>query len=131
MNRAELEGYISETYGIAPDYPFEKDSVSAVFRHPQNRKWFALIMEIPKLKLGLHGEGNIAIVNLKCDPITIGSLRSEKGFFPAYHMSRENWISAALDGSADSEKIKLLLDVSYGLTLPKVRKRKADSKDEF
>lgn len=29
----------------------------------------------------------IDIVNLKCDPVLIGSLQSEKGIFPVYHMS--------------------------------------------
>ena len=73
-------------------------------------------MDIPKEKLGLKGGGMIDIVNLKCEPLLIGSLRSGTGFFPAYHMSKDKWISVALDGSVDDEQIKMLLDMSFDLT---------------
>ena len=63
-----------------------------------------------------QGEGILEIVNLKCDPVLVGSLRSEPGFFPAYHMNKENWISVALDGSVPDSKIKMLLDLSYDAT---------------
>lgn len=75
-------------------------------------------------KLGLAGSDVIDVVNLKCDPILIGSLRKEPGIFPAYHMNKANWISVALDGSVPDELIKMLLDMSYGATAPK-RKKKA------
>ena len=116
MNKMDFKIYIEDTYGIIPDYPWESNPTFAVFRHTNNRKWFALVMDIPKARLGLSEEGMIDIVNLKCDPALIGSLRMEKGFFPAYHMSKDKWISVALDGSVDDEKIKLLLDISFELT---------------
>ena len=100
MTRAELTQYIFDTYSVEPDYPFSDDNVSAVFRHPANRKWFALAMNIPARRLGLPSDARMDIVNLKCDPNLIVSLRSAPGLFPAYHMSKENWITAALDGSA-------------------------------
>ena len=53
-----------------------------------------------------------------------GSLLMENGFFPAYHMRKDSWITAALDGSVADDKIKMLLDVSYQATAPKVRKKK-------
>ncbi len=42
-------------------------------------------------------------------------------------MNKEKWITAALDGSADSEKIKSLLDMSFDLTAVK-RGRRGRSK---
>ena len=124
MKRNELEAFIMETYNAVADYPWRKSPNHEVFRHCSNRKWFALIMDVPKNKLGLQGEKLLDVVNLKCDPILIGSLRGEPGFFPAYHMSKDNWITAALDGSASDDKIKMLLDMSYQATAPKVRKKK-------
>ena len=124
MRRNELEAFIMETYNAEADYPWRKSPNHAVFRHCSNRKWFALIMDVPKNKLGLQGEGLLDVVNLKCDPILIGSLRGEPGFLPAYHMSKDNWITVALDGSAPDDKIKMLLDVSYQATAPKVRKKR-------
>ena len=124
MRRNELEAFIMETYNAEADYPWRKSPNHAVFRHCSNRKWFALIMDVPKNKLGLQGEGLLDVVNLKCDSILIGSLRGEPGFLPAYHMSKDNWITVALDGSASDDKIKMLLDMSYQATAPKVRRRK-------
>ena len=100
MDRKGLEQLIFDTYSVEPDYPWMDTPESAVFRHAANRKWFALVTTVPKSKLGLPGQQPVDIVNLKCDPILIGSLRAEPGFYPAYHMNKENWITAALDGSA-------------------------------
>ncbi len=36
--------------------------------------------------------------------------------FPAYHMNKAHWLTIALDGSAEEEKLKFLLDMSYELT---------------
>lgn len=116
MNKRELKKYIAETYNTDPDFPWESNPAFAVYRHRSNKKWFALVMDIPKSKLGLREEDKIDIVNLKCEPAMIGSLRMEKGFFPAYHMSKDKWISVALDGSVDDEQIMILLDMSFELT---------------
>ncbi len=116
MNKIDFKTYIADTYGTEPDFPWESNPTFAVYRHSHNRKWFALVMDIPRSRLGLHGESTIDIVNLKCDPVLTGSLRMEKGIFPAYHMNKDKWISVALDGSVDDEQIKMLLDMSYELT---------------
>ena len=83
-------------------------------------------MDVPKNKLGLEGADALDVVNLKCDPILIGSLRKESGIFPAYHMSKANWVSVALDGSVPDEQIKMLLDMSYDETAPKARRKTSD-----
>ncbi len=116
MNKEQLLQFISERYSVDEEHPWEKYPEYSVFRHRNNKKWFALIMSIPKSRLGLKENEMIGILNVKCDPIVIGSLRQEKGFYPAYHMNKTNWITIALDGSADDEKIKWLLDMSFELT---------------
>ena len=80
-------------------------------------------------RLGLAGAEPLDIVNFKCDPILISSLRGETGIFPAYHMNKASWITAALDGSVPAETIELLLDVSYELTKPKPRRKAANRKE--
>ena len=129
MNREELESYILNHYSTEPDYPWADTPRAAVFRHANNRKWFALMMEVPREKLGLPGTEKLDIVNFKCDPILIASLRGEPGIFPAYHMNKASWITAALDDSVPAETIKLLLDVSYELTKPKIRRKAANRKE--
>ena len=129
MNREELEAYILNHYSTEPDYPWADTPRAAVFRHAGNRKWFALMMEVPREKLGLPGTEKLDIVNFKCDPILISSLRGETSIFPAYHMNKASWITAALDGSVQAETIELLLDVSYELTKPKPRRKAAKGKE--
>ena len=124
MERREIEQYIFDTYSVEPDYPWMDTPESAVFRHAGNRKWFALVTAVSKSKLGLQEQAPLDIVNLKCDPLLIGSLRMERGFFPAYHMNKDKWITAALDGSAPDDTIKMLLEMSYQATAPKHRRKK-------
>lgn len=130
MNRKELEQYILENYNAEADYPWVKYPNYEVFRHRNNRKWFALIMDLPKNRLGLAGTDILDVVNLKCDPVLIGSLRNEPGFFPAYHMSKDSWITVSLDGSVPDEKIKMLLDMSFAATAVKMRKANRAIKQE-
>ncbi len=116
MNRKELEKHINETYGVTAEYPWSTAPGYCVFRHSDNKKWFAVIMDIPREKIEHDTDGLIDVVNLKCDPILIGSVRNEKGIFPGYHMNKNHWITVTLDGIADDETIKWLLNLSFDLT---------------
>lgn len=122
MNRNDLALYISEIYGAQADYPFLQYPDAAVFRHSDNKKWFAVIMSVSKRKLGFSKDETVDIVNLKCDPVLSGSLRLETGIYPAYHMNKEKWISVVLDGNVQADKIKWLLDISFELTAAKIKK---------
>lgn len=124
MDRNELEKYISENYKSEAEHLWSSHPTFAVFRHADNRKWFAVIMDIAKNKLGISGSEHVSVVNLKCDPILAGSLRYEHGIFPAYHMNKEKWISVLLDGSVDREKLIFLLNMSYDLTASRKKNRK-------
>ena len=124
MNLQELTGYIFDEYSVEPDHPFPLDDVSCVFRHTDNRKWFALTMNIPYRTLGIPREGHVDILNIKCDPLVIGSLRGKPGFRPAYHMNKDKWITILLDGSAEKEDVTALLAMSYSMTASKIRIKK-------
>ena len=125
MTRQELTDYIFDTYSVEPDYPFREDTVSCVFRHAGNRKWFALAVRIPYGTLGIHRSGQVDILNVKCDPILMGPLRGKPGFCPAYHMNKDRWITILLDGSAQREDITALLAMSYDLTAGGSKRRNA------
>ena len=124
MDRAVLDKHITDTYGAVAEYMWEKYPTFAVYRHENNKKWFAVIMEIPKLKIGLNDDGLVNVVNLKCDPLLIGSLLSENGIHMGYHMNKNYWITVRLDGSVDEAKIKWLLNMSFDLTATKPKKKK-------
>ena len=116
MTRREWMNYIADAYGAEADYPFPRDDVTCVFRHAGSRRWFAIMMRVPYQTLGIRRDGAADILNVKCDPFLIGSLRGKPGFLPAYHMNKEKWLTVLLDGSADREEIAGLLALSYDLT---------------
>ena len=122
MTKDELLNYIEREYGVTPDYPWLDSPEGAVFRHKDNRKWFALSMPIPR-RYAYPGEtGEVDAVNLKCDPVLSGMLRSEPGVLPAWHMSKVHWVTVLLDGSADDDQVKFLLHQSFELTKSKKRR---------
>ena len=116
MNRNELAAYLIDTYGTVGEHLFAKYPSFPVFRHSGNRKWFAVIIDIPRKNLGLTGEGEISVVNLKCDTRLIGSFRMAPGIFPGWHMNKAHWLTVALGSTVEDEKIRSLVDICYGLT---------------
>ena len=129
MTRQELIEFIFDEYSVEPDYPFPMDDVTCVFRDADNRKWFGIAMVVPYRTIGINRDGNVDILNIKCDPIMMGPLRGKAGFRPAYHMNKDKWITILLDGSAEKEDITALLAMSYGMTATKIRRRKNLEKD--
>ncbi len=122
MTRQQLDTYITEKYSTSAEYPWLSAPSFAVYRHDNNKKWFAVIMDIPKSKLGIREDGNISVVNLKAEPMLIGSLISNDGIYPAYHMNKNHWITVELTEKTSLEQISWLLEMSYDLTSAKIKK---------
>ena len=118
--REEIENYINENYDALQEYPWYKYPSHTTFKHKNNKKWFALIMDIPYDRVGIDKNKNVEIINLKIFPEMIGMLTQENGIFRAYHMNKEHWITVLLDGTVSKQKVFDLIDISYDLT----RKRK-------
>ena len=121
MDRETAIRYIAETYGAAPEYLWSDSPDACIFRHGDNRKWFAIIMNVQRVKLGLPGEGGADLMNMKCGPLLGGSFAGKPGILPAWHMNKTHWIGALLDGSAAEADIRELLDLSFTLTMKKKR----------
>lgn len=122
LQRERIIKYMYDTYGTKPEHLWAKTPDASVFRNADSKKWYALIMNISKNKLGLDSEEKVDVLNVKCSPIIIGSLLSKKGFFPAYHMNKNTWISIILDDSVSDENILPLLELSYESVAPKSKK---------
>ncbi|MBR0415524.1 MAG: MmcQ/YjbR family DNA-binding protein [Clostridia bacterium] len=123
MNRQEVVAFIKTEFGVEEEHLWMNFSDYIVFRNPKNKKWFAIIMNIEKKKLGLEGEGQVNIIDLQCDPILIGSLLLGEGYLPAYHMNKASWITVLLDGSANENELKDLIRLSYEIIEKKAKKR--------
>lgn len=120
MTRQELFYWCRQQYGTVPDYPW--NDKNAVLRHTDNNKWYGVVLEVDQRKLGLADADIVDILNVKCDPVMIGSLRMQSGFYPAYHMNKDKWISIMLDRPEADEIVKDLLSLSYELTKGKSKK---------
>ena len=121
-------GYILDTYGVEPDYPFASSPETASFRNPRNKKWFALLLGgLSKRRLGLQEDEEADVLNLKCDPIMTFSLIDNQKIFHAYHMNKEHWISVLLGSPITMEELSFLVDMSYRL-VDKTGKPKGKSK---
>ena len=114
--RSAVLRYAREALDTEPDCPFSGDTQTLVLRHADSGKWFALLMRVRADRLTLKRSGEVEIMNVKVDPLLTGSLRTQRGILPAYHMKKEHWISVLLDGSVPLEQALALLDMSYALT---------------
>lgn len=115
LDKDELIDRIRSAYDIEPDYPWLPDEDYAVFRHPGNRKWFALFMELPARRLGIRSEKSVSVVNVKCDPIDVRALHELDGIYHAYHMNKTHWISICLE-EAPEALVCDLIEASFRLT---------------
>ena len=122
MTREEFEKFVDETYGVKADYPWG-DGDTGVFRHGSNKKWFAIVMDLTMDKFGGDKQKKADVVNVKGAPSMIDSFCLDKGVYRAYHMNKANWVSIVLD-LADDNETKMLVDMSYSMTMQKVRKAK-------
>ena len=78
--------YIKKKYKVSPEYPWKRYPDNAVFRHGDNNKWFALVMEVSGDKLGLDTADYIPVINLKVDdPSSEGMAYTIKSQVLRYH----------------------------------------------
>ena len=124
ISREKIFQYAKKKYGVEPDYPLPIAPSFPVLRHADNRKWFALIMDVPKEKLGLHGADRVDIINVKLsDPLLVDLLVHEKGYFRGYHIRGGNWVSILLDGTVPFKDICRIIDESFLTTASKQKKQ--------
>ena len=72
-------------------------------------------MSMSRDKLGLDGEEEIQIIDVKCDSETISLLTGSPGFLPGYHMNKNYWMTILLDGTVSDDKVLDFIDRSYEL----------------
>jgi predicted DNA-binding protein (MmcQ/YjbR family) len=123
MKKQEFLSYCLETYGTSPDYPFDEDFETAVLRHVDTRKWYALAMKVSRRKFGQPGDEIVDVVNMKLPTEMIGSFGTEDGVHPAYHMNKLHWISVILP-DAPEDVVRFLLNVSFEATRYNKKRKK-------
>ena len=122
--REQLSAYIKTQYGAEPERLWLRYPNYTVYRHCDNAKLFALVMDVPGKKLGLEREETVDILNVKLpDPMLADFLTQQPGYLRGYHISRGTWISILLDGSVPFEEVCQWLEESYLTTASKETQR--------
>lgn len=115
--REDIFQYVRKKYRSEIEYLWVRFPTYAIFRHRDNQKWYGLVMDVPRAKLGIAGEGVIDILNVKLEsPLLRDFLIQQDGYLAGYHISRGNWISILLDGTVPMDNIRSLIDESYRVT---------------
>ena len=122
MTKQEFLEYCLNTYGTLPDYPFDEDFETAVLRHNDNRKWYAIVMKVSRCKLGIDRDEMVDVVNLKLPTEMFGSFGVSDGVYPAYHMNKLHWISVCLPDAPD-DVVRFLVNASFEATKAKSKTR--------
>ena len=115
MTKQHFFEYCLSTYGTSPDYPFDENFETAVLRHADNRKWYAIVMKVSRRKFGFDSDDVIDVVNLKLPTEMFGSFGATDGVYPAYHMNKLHWISVLLPDAPD-DVLQFLVNVSFETT---------------
>ena len=122
MTKQEFIEYCFNTYGTSPDYPFEEEFETPVWRHSDNRKWYAISMRVSRRKFGIDSDEVIDAVNLKLPTEMFGSFGKADGVYPAYHMNKLHWVSVILPDAPD-DVVQFLVNASFESTKSKSKKR--------
>lgn len=122
--REKVLKWALDTYGAQPQYLWARYPDYAVLRHESNKKWYAIIMTVKKSALGLDSEQEVDIIDVKCNTLQIDFLAQQQGFFHGYHMNKNHWLTILLDGSVPIETVCGLIEQSYEMTAPKLKKKK-------
>ena len=123
MTKQEFLEYCLGTYGTSPDYPFDEDFETAVLRHADNHKWYAIVMCVSRCKFGFDSNEVIDVANLKLPTEMFSSFGAVDGVYTAYHMNKLHWISVLLP-DAPNDIVQFLVNVSFEATKSPKKKSK-------
>lgn len=73
-------------------------------------------MNIYKSKIDKKCTGEVEVINIKLDEQKVSTLLNKKGFYPAYHMNKRNWITIILDNTLTDEEIIEYIKTSHKYT---------------
>lgn len=115
MNIETVRTYCLEKDGAEESFPFGNET---------------LVFKVGGKIFLLFGLDAIpAQFNVKCDPDMAIELREQyESIVPGYHMNKKHWNTVILDGTLSASFIKTLIDASYDLVKPKIKKAKGNNK---
>ena len=113
----DIINYIKNKYNNELEYLWKKFPDNAIFRRTDTKKWYGLILTIPKNKIGLNGNEKVEILVLRHPADKISNIINNTSIFTGYHMNKKHWITILLDSTLSIENIKNLIDESFSLAV--------------
>lgn len=108
--------YVKEKYNDELEFLWIKFPKYAIFRHKENKKWYALLVALEENKLGIEGDKIVDIIVLKNKRENIINLIDNEKYFAGYHMNKRNWFTIKLDDSIPIKEIYNFIDESYNIS---------------
>ena len=127
MTKEQFFKFCLDSFGTSPDHLFDDNLETAVLRHANNRKWYAIVMKVSRRKFGLDSNDLVEVVNLKLPTEMFGSFGASDGVYPAYHMNKLHWISVLLP-DAPEDVVAFLTNASFEATKAKTKRIKNGDK---
>ena len=109
--------FVREQFGDELEFLWEKFPNNAIWRRKDNRKWYGLLLTLPKRKLGLQSEEIAEVVVLRLQPERMAETVDHKRYFPGWHMNKKSWYTIILDGTVPTAEIGRRLEESYRLAV--------------
>jgi predicted DNA-binding protein (MmcQ/YjbR family) len=110
-----VAAYAKSKYFSNLEFLWKDDVKDAILRRKDNKKWYAVLMCVQRKKIGLDGDDEIAIIDLRAPKEELARLIDGVNYFKAWHMNKQNWLTIPLDGRVTAEVICWFLDISYTL----------------
>lgn len=107
--------YVKEKYNNELEFLWAKFPKYAIFRHKENKKWYAILISFEENKLGIESNKIVDIIVLKNKQENIINLIDNEKYFAGYHMNKRNWFTIKLDSGVTIKEIYDFIDESYNI----------------
>ena len=109
MNLEDIRRYCASKKGNHETFPFDEETL--------------VIRVASKMYLLTNINSKDLSISLKCDPFMAQDLRRDfEAITAGYHLNKKHWITVAIDGSIEEDKIYYLIDLSYELVYKGLKK---------
>lgn len=120
----QLAAWLDRAFHDQPEFIFKRLPDYAAFREPQSQKWYGLVMNIPRARLtdkkSTSKKNKVEVIELRCPATQRAAWLDREGVYPAYHLSKKNWLCVILDGTvADADLEQMVQSSRHLLTKPR------------
>ncbi len=126
----QLLAHAAEAFGDEPEFLWADSPDCAILRRKDSSKWYAVIMTVPKSKLGFDTDIPVEILNLHGTPDAVECLLRRADIYSGWHMNKKSWYTVILDGSVDNGELFAFLAESYRLAGKLSKTRKSTPKED-